>query len=253
MQEQERLLIENLAQRLKSSQVEHVDVEANDLINKLIASEKNALYLLTQAVLLQEQALTVAQEKINELEDKIESLEKEPQKTSFLGGLFGNNAAKQEIESNLERSRQSAASKDFDSRDYASSQRQEPPIQRGQFQQGAVGSNRMSGGSSFLAQAASTAAGVAGGALLFQGISHLFSGSSNGFLAGSGQTSETVNNETINNETINNANVDDSSTADHVAQNDSYLQDNQLDNDFSSDWGDDGGGFGFDDFGGDDW
>ena len=78
MQEQERLLIENLAQRLKSSQVEHVDVEANDLINKLIASEKNALYLLTQAVLLQEQALTGAQEKIKELEDKIESLEKEP-------------------------------------------------------------------------------------------------------------------------------------------------------------------------------
>ena len=61
MQEQERLLIENLAQRLKSSQVEHVDVEANDLINKLIASEKNALYLLTQAVLLQEQALTGVQ------------------------------------------------------------------------------------------------------------------------------------------------------------------------------------------------
>ena len=40
MQEQESLLIENLAQRLKSTQVEHVDVEANDLINKLIASEK---------------------------------------------------------------------------------------------------------------------------------------------------------------------------------------------------------------------
>ena len=248
MQEQERLLIENLAQRLKSTQVEHVDVEANDLINKLIASEKNALYLLTQAVLLQEQALTGAQEKIKELEDKIESLEKEPPKTSFLGGLFGNNAAKQETDSNSGQSGQSAASKDFDPRDYASSQRQEQPIQNGQFQQGAAGSNRMSGGSSFLAQAASTAAGVAGGALLFQGISHLFSSSSNGFLAGSGQTSETVNNETINN-----ANVDDSSTADHVAQNDSSLQDNQLDNDFSSDWGDDSGGFGFDDFGGDDW
>lgn len=253
MQEQERLLIENLAQRLKSTQVEHVDVEANDLINKLIASEKNALYLLTQAVLLQEQALTSAQEKIKELEGKIESLEKEPPKTSFLGGLFGNNAAKQETDSNSGQSRQSAASKDFDPRDYASSQRQEPPIQNGQFQQGAAGSNRMSGGSSFLAQAASTAAGVAGGALLFQGISHLFSGSSNGFLAGSGQTSETVNNETVNNETINNANVDDLSTTDHVAQNDSYLQDNQIDNDLSSDWGDDSGGFGFDDFGGDDW
>lgn len=57
----------------------------------------------------------------------------------------------------------------------------------------------LSGGAgSFLGSAAATAAGVAGGAFLFQGLENLFGQHSGGFL-GQGAPGEVVENVTVNN------------------------------------------------------
>jgi hypothetical protein len=145
MQSEERELITGLFGRLQPFESQPRDGEAEALIKDLVARQPAAPYLLAQTVLVQEQALKAAQERIAELEAKAGAA---PAASGFLGnapkiGPWGAPAA-------------------------PAAPRPSVPTTRSPLQ-AAVGPQQ-GGGGGFLRTAMATAAGVAGGALLFEGI-----------------------------------------------------------------------------------
>ena len=60
MTDQERQLLQQLAARVQNAPPSHVDPEADDFIRRTIGARPDALYLLTQTVLIQEMALNQA-------------------------------------------------------------------------------------------------------------------------------------------------------------------------------------------------
>lgn len=155
MQSEERELISGLFGRLQPFEAQPRDGEAEALIKDSIARQPAAPYLLVQTVLVQEQALKAAQERIAELEAKAGAAA--PAASGFLGsapkiGPWGAAA-------------QPAAP------DAPATPRPSVPSTRSPLQ--AAVAPQQGGGGGFLRTAMATAAGVAGGALLFEGIRSL--------------------------------------------------------------------------------
>ena len=149
MQSQERELITGLFGRLQPFESQARDPEAEALIREGVQRQPASPYLLVQTVLVQEQALKAAQERIAELEAKAGAA---PAASGFLGSApkIGPWGAAQP----------SAAPPPPPS----------VPSTRSPLQ-AAVSPQPAAGG--FLRTAMATAAGVAGGALLFEGIRNL--------------------------------------------------------------------------------
>jgi len=144
MQAEERDLITGLFDRLRPFDSQPRDPEAERLIADLVARQPSAAYLLTQTALVQEQALKAAQERIAELEAKAGSA---APSSGFLSsapkiGPWGTAPGAAPAAAPSTRS----------------------PLQA------AVAPQPAGGGGGFLRSALTTAAGVAGGALLFEGI-----------------------------------------------------------------------------------
>ena len=156
MQSQERDLITGLFGRLQQFEAQPRDGEAEALIREQVTRQPGAPYLLVQTVLVQEQALKAAQDRIAELEAKASSAA--PAAAGFLGtapklGPWGAPAA-------------AAATAP------PAAPRGSVPSTRSPLQ-AAVAPTQ---GGGFLRSAMATAAGVAGGALLFEGIRSLMGG-----------------------------------------------------------------------------
>ncbi len=149
MQSEERELITGLFGRLQPFESQPRDGEAEALIKDLAVRQPAAPYLLVQTVLVQEQALKAAQERIAELEAR--GAGAAPAASGFLGSApkispWGAPAA-------------------------AAAPRPSVPPTRSPLQ--AAVAPQQGGGGGFLRTAMATAAGVAGGALLFEGIRNL--------------------------------------------------------------------------------
>src|SRR5580700_10539316 len=87
MTEQEQQLISSLGERIKNAPAPQIDRDAYDLILHTIGTRPDALYILTQTVLLQEMAL-------NHAKAQIEELQRQPQQSGFLpGGYQGSSYA----------------------------------------------------------------------------------------------------------------------------------------------------------------
>jgi uncharacterized protein len=146
MQAQERELITGLFGRLQPFETQARDGEAEALIRDFAARQPAAPYLLVQTVLVQEQALKAAQARIAELEARAGA--GAPAAPGFLGsapriGPWGASPVAP-----------------------AAAPQPSPPTQSPL--QAALAPQPAGGG--FLRTALTTAAGVAGGALLFEGI-----------------------------------------------------------------------------------
>jgi hypothetical protein len=144
MQPQERDLIVGLFDRLRPFDSQPRDPEAERLIAEGVARQPSSTYLLTQTVLVQEQALKAAQERIAELEANTGAAPA----SGFLSsapkiGPWG-----------------------------AAPAAPATPSTRSPLQ--AAVAPQAAGGGGFLRSALTTAAGVAGGALLFEGIRGMF-------------------------------------------------------------------------------
>ena len=148
MQAQERELITGLFGRLQPFEAQPRDGEAEALIRDLVARQPSAPYLLVQTVLVQEQALKAAQERIAELEAKAGAA---PAAPGFLGSA-----------PKIGPWRASPAAPAAEPQPIAPTR---SPLQAALAPQPA--------GGGFLRSAMTTAAGVAGGALLFEGIRSL--------------------------------------------------------------------------------
>jgi uncharacterized protein len=162
MQQQERDLIAGLFGRLQQFESQPRDAEAERLIADYVSRQPAAVYLLTQTAIVQEEALKQAKARIAELESKASE-------TSFLGsapkiGPWG--AAPSSPQAPAPRSPWQTAPPPPQAAPY--------PPQAAPYPQQAPMAAPAGGGGGFLRTALTTAAGVAGGALLFQGISSMF-------------------------------------------------------------------------------
>ncbi len=190
MTPQERELITTLLSRLKSTAGQLKDPEADTLIRQAIAEQPDAPYYLVQTVLIQDLSLHQAQARITQLERQLSGVDaSQAPPTSFLGSLFGRSEPAQPSGSvpsagpwthgpNVAPPLQAAPQPTY--------------AQPGNAQQAeAPGTGMLGGmgGGGFLRSAAATAAGIAGGALLFQGISSMFGhGYANSLSGGMGMT-----------------------------------------------------------------
>jgi uncharacterized protein len=170
MNTEERGLILDLFARLRAADRPDKDREAADFINRCIADSPAAPYLLVQTVLVQEHALKGAQARIADLETQLaqRSAATSSESRSFLSGLFG--APQSSPQPTAQRG--SSRIPDY----------QPPPSQP-------YSAPLSSPGGGFLQHAMATAAGVAGGALVFEGIQRMMGhsvGPFSGPLAGAG-------------------------------------------------------------------
>ncbi|MBN9248094.1 MAG: DUF2076 domain-containing protein [Hyphomicrobium sp.] len=221
MNAEEKQLIEDLFARLRNFDGGDKDLEAQALIQDLVRRAPDAPYYLAQTVIVQQQAVERAEARIRELEAAVRQQQQPGRGGSFLGGS---------------------------SVPQSGSRYAPPPQQPGPSEAVAPpqpnspwGSQaRPGGGGGFLSSALSTAAGVAGGVFLADGIRSLFGGGGQAWAGGSG--TGTGDQKTIDNlqDQLQDAEDDRDKAqrdlaADDAAQDD--MQDAQDDSDDS--WGND--------------
>ncbi|MBB3381648.1 MULTISPECIES: DUF2076 domain-containing protein [unclassified Rhizobium] len=266
MSPEERQLLASLFDRVRGAASTQRDADAEAFINQSVRDQPYAPYFLAQAVIMQEQGMKAAADRIQQLEARVHELEQQgadnhPQGQSggFLGGigsLFG--GGQQQRAAAPQGSNPQQQGRLYD--DYARNAPQPGPW-TGQPQPQPSGpwsqqASAPSAGGSFLRGALGTAAGVAGGVMLAESLSSLFSphlGGTGGGLfggnAGSGLFGGTAANaaeqpvqETIINNNYfgndDNSDQNDQSAADYAQDAAQDAQDDDYD-DSSYDNGDD--------------
>jgi uncharacterized protein len=172
MTPEERNLIENLFDRLRQADVNSKDPEAGQLIHAKTAALPSAPYLLTQAVIVQEHALTNAQAQIAELENRLAAATKSAQPAGgegFFSGvskLFGGSRPTRPAAPEPAPQYQQVPETGVVPAPIPATAPQNIPYP-------STATLSPSAGGDFLKSALATAAGVAGGAALFQGIESL--------------------------------------------------------------------------------
>jgi uncharacterized protein len=170
MTPQERDLITALLARLKQQGNQPKDAEAEALIRAAMAAQPDAPYLLVQTVLIQDLTLHDAERRIAELERQVAArpVPAPAAPTSFLGGAGRGSVPAAGAWPQATSPAMAAPSPVWTQSSAGAAAAPAPQSMMSPSQM-------LSGsGSGFLRQAATTAAGVAGGALLFQGIESLF-------------------------------------------------------------------------------
>jgi hypothetical protein len=201
MTPEEQNLVENLFDRLRQADVNPKDPEAEQLIHAKTAVLPSAPYLLTQAVIVQEHALTNAQAQIAELETRLTAATKSAEPTAgegFFSGvskLFGGSRSTRPPAPEAAPHYQQVPETGVVPASTPATPPQNIPYP-------STATLSPSAGGDFLKSALATAAGVAGGAALFQGIEGLIGHNAGAFgpaLGERGFYSEGGNTEIIEN------------------------------------------------------
>jgi len=184
------------------------DPQADAMIARAVAQQPESAYLLVQRALLMEQALNGAKAQIAALQNQVQSLQAasagaaaESSRGFLDGNVWGNSApaAPSPVSQPVYASRPAPAPV---SAPQATAGYQVPPQAAAAAPAAANPGFFNSGFGSTLGSIATTAAGVAGGAFLFQGIEHLMNGgnSGGGWMHQSGMAPvENIENTTVNN------------------------------------------------------
>ncbi|MBL8836475.1 MAG: DUF2076 family protein [Alphaproteobacteria bacterium] len=162
----ERQMIAGLFDRLRQNAQPDRDREAEALIRESVGRDPAATYSLVQLALVQEHTLRMAEERIRQLEQAAPAQQPAPQR-SFLSGLLPN-AGRGSAPASAPRAGFGPAGAAM------------PQGPFGAAQQGAFGAQAAPRGGNFLRTALATAAGVAGGALLFESMRGFFGGGAGG-------------------------------------------------------------------------
>jgi hypothetical protein len=189
MTPEERQMLGDLFERVKTAGATPRDAEAEAFINDAVRAAPFAPYVLAQTVLVQQQALEAAARRISDLQAaQRQSAEQGQEHGSFLGNLgktiFGGGAPAAPPRPSYDAPAYQRAPAPPPGQAYAPPQPQGYPPQAGPW--GAPPQPQSGGGGGFLQNAASTAAGVAGGVALGNLLGGLFSGHSGGGLFGGG-------------------------------------------------------------------
>ena len=165
MTPQESSMLEDLIRKIEETQLTEKDPDAEQLLRQGLGRDPDAIYKLAQTVLVQNLALNQARAQIRQMQQTQQQTQP-ARSTSFLGSLLGH-------------------------RDPAPPAPQPPENTAAP----AYGVPASSPAGSFLRSAATTAAGVAAGALAFEGIESLIHGfghGEGGFGSGAPRVEETV-------------------------------------------------------------
>ncbi len=228
MTPEERQMLTDLAQKIAQAPAPARDPDADELIRTQIGSRPDALYMLTQTVLIQNIALDHAKQQIQQLEQRSSQNPAPQAPTSFLGSLFGSHPSQ-------------PAATPAQTPGYGQAP-PPPPYAPAQ----PVGG----GAPSFLRSAATTAAGVAAGAFAFEGIRSMFGGGGEhlggfgGGMHGSGFLSDAPAETIVNNyydspdPALDNVS-DDTSTQDDTDDSTESVDDSDYSSDDSGSSGDD--------------
>lgn len=172
MDHQDRQAIEQLFGKI--AQVERQsappDAQAADFIRSQINQQPNAPYYMAQTIVVQEQALSAAHGRIQQLEQELAS--RPAGGGGFLAGLFGGGSSRPQQQPSYQ-----------SHQPYQQPMHGMPP----HMTPGMMGGMAPRGGGGFLAGAAQTAMGVAGGVLLGNMIADAFSGGDEPKAADAGQ------------------------------------------------------------------
>ncbi len=172
MTPQEEQLLDSLIERVNQTQLQEIDPDAEALINQKLGPNPDALYMLAQTVLVQNIALDQAKAQIAQLQQQQQPRPQPAHTTSFLGRLLGEH-------DQAPQQRQAPAPAYQPVPQYAPPQAQpyspygQPPYQQTQYVP-------VGGQPSFLRGAMQTAAGVAAGALAFEGVESILHGLGHG-------------------------------------------------------------------------
>lgn len=166
MTSQEAQMLQDLVRKVEGAELTEKDPDAEALLKDGLARDPDAIYKLAQTVLIQNMALDQARAQIQQLQQQGTPQQQPARATSFLGSLLHRNPPAAPPSSG-----------------YA--QAAPPPYQTvpPQYQAAPVyyePAPASSGAGSFLRSAATTAAGVAAGALAFEGIESLMHGFGHG-------------------------------------------------------------------------
>jgi uncharacterized protein len=203
MTPQESQALQTFLTQLTQARVSAKDPDAQAMINAAVARQPDAAYLLVQRTLLLEHALQQAKSQIAQLQE---------QKNGVASRAW-NQAWSQAPATPLTPAPTSASTS-------VPSAQAPPQLQATPSPQP---TSTSAGWGGLLGNAASTAAGVAGGAFLFQGLEGLLGHhGGGGFLGGSGPT-ENVENITVNEYS------DDPGSPDSARGDDAYLDDDRDD------------------------
>jgi hypothetical protein len=239
MSPEERQLLASLFDRVRAAASTQRDSDADTFISQAVREQPYAPYFLAQAVIMQEQGMKAAAERIQQLEARVHELEQintgSPGQGSggFLGGLgslFGGNQQQRSATPQAGYSQQQGRLAE----DYQRNVQQPQSGPWGQQQQPSGPWNPQpsgpSAGGGFLRGALGTAAGVAGGVMLAESLSSLFSphlgGTGNalgGLFGGTANAAEQPVEETV----INNNYFGNDQDAND--QNDQTVSDDQTD------------------------
>ena len=174
MTPQEQQLLKGLTDRVNQTVLADKDPEAEQFINQALGRNPDATYILAQTVLVQQYALESAKKQLDQMkQQQAQQPAPQPHHTSFLGGLLGLDDKPAPPPPPAQQGYQPVR--------YAPAA---PPQQTVQYVQAQpvgifgspMGGGMFGGGSSFLGGAMQTAAGVAAGALAFEGIEDLMHG-----------------------------------------------------------------------------
>jgi len=173
---QEEQLLNSLIDRLNQTSLQEKDPDAEALLKERLAGNPDSLYMLAQTVLVQNIALDQARAQMNQLQQQLQ--QHPAHTTSFLGRLLGDRDEQtQPMQQSAPASLQQASAPGYQQvpSQYASQGTQYPYPPYGGQQYAPAGQ------SSFLSGALQTAAGVAAGALVFEGVESILHGLGRGF------------------------------------------------------------------------
>ena len=194
MTPQEQQMLQDLATRINQTSLPEKDSEAEQYLSQTLGRNPDALYILSQTVLVQQYALDQAKKQMN-AQSQQPAPPPPPQKhTSFLGSLLGSNDD-QPQQPVVYQPVSGGQAPQYGNAYGGQPQYMQPGVPQQGYAQPAQG-----GG--FLRGAMQTAAGVAAGAFAFQGIESLMSGFGHhagygnnfGDLGGGSPREEVVNN-----------------------------------------------------------
>ncbi len=182
-------MLTSLAQRVNQTQLQEKDPDAANLLGHELGANPDALYILAQTVLVQDIALQQAKAQVTALQQQVQQAQQQPpaHATSFLGGLFGRHDSELPAQPPQMPTAQPAAAPPYQPvPQYAPPQAQyvapppPPPYGQPAYVQPQYGAPQYvaapMGQPSFLRGAMQTAAGVAAGALAFEGVESILHG-----------------------------------------------------------------------------
>ncbi|POO57952.1 DUF2076 domain-containing protein [Agrobacterium rosae] len=248
MSPEETQLLKSLFDRVKSASSTPRDAEAEALINQAVRDQPASPYYLAQAVIVQEKGLEAAAAHISQLEERIHQLEsgngapQQAQQGGFLSSIFGGSQQQAPAPAPAQNYRNDTSGQAPGPWGRSNDAPQQPSGPWTNQQPSAFA--RPSGSGGFLQGALGAAAGVAGGMLLANSLSGIFSNhvASSGW--GSPMGSATGANAPVEETVINNYYGDDdkpqpdADNGGNDVQQASYDDDNNDGADFDSGDGD---------------